>query len=447
MGVGVTRLRAIAGQLALDTRARVSWGLYDWAISAFSTTILGAVFPVYYVNVAGATLPGNRASVIYGYTLALGFVIIALLSPVLGAAADYSGAVKRSLVGFVGVGVLGTGGLFLVERGDWLLASALMVPAMIGFSGSWMFYNSLLPHLADDDEIDALSAGGWALGFVGGGLLLGLNAAWIAFPGAFGLGSTEMASRVSMLSVAVWWGLFTLPLIRYVPEPEPEGGTDAPMGVRESVRAGFGRLRTTLGALDRYRELGVFLLAFWLYHDGLNSLLTLAGAFGAEIGLGETSIIGAILMVQFVAVPFTLGFGQLPKYMSTRAAITVGLVVCLGVTLGAYLVTTAWQYFVLAFLVATALGGIQSLSRSLYGTMIPPDRSSEFYAFYNVSAKFASVLGPLLFATVGDITGSTRIAMVSLSVLFVTGLIVLWRVDVSAARELAQEPSAGVEDG
>lgn len=438
-------LRGVATRLALDTRGRFGWAMYDWAHSAFTTTVLAVVFPIYYVGVAGANLSGNLASVYYGYTLAIAFLIIALLSPILGAIADHAGSARRLLGVFIAIGVVCTAALAFLEPGNWLLASALFLPAMVSYAGSLMFYNSLLPHLVEGDEMDTLSSTGYALGYIGGGLLLAVNAAWIALPETFGFGSVATAQRAAMVSVAVWWALFSIPVLRYVSDPPPQGDPDSDTGV---LRAGYDRLRTTASEIRQYRHAAVFLLAFWLYNDGIASLISLAAAYGTEIGLGSGAIIGAILMVQFVAAPFALVFGWFARITSARTGIIVGLVVYSGVAVGTYFITQAWQFFALAFLVGTVMGGTQALSRSLFGSIIPTDRSSEFFSFYNVSSRFASIVGPTMFATIAAATGSTRLAMLSLTVLFVGGLVVFLGVDVDEGRRVVETSGpSSVADG
>jgi UMF1 family MFS transporter len=427
-------VRRLRSRVGLDGPAALAWALYDWANSGFATVVLAAVLPVYYVEVAGATLDGSLASVYWGYTLTVSFALIAVLSPVLGAISDRTGQKKRFLGAFLVVGVLGTGLLFFVERGDWLVASAAFALANVGFAGANMFYNSLLPHVTE--EMDALSSAGYALGYLGGGLLLVVNLVWILNPGLVGLADTATASRVAMLSVAVWWLVFSIPLFRHVEEPavadaEPLGSPVA------AARAGFGRLRSTAGEIRQYRQTFLFLAAFWLYNDGISTIITLSAAYATDIGLGRSAVIGALVVVQFVGVPFAFGFGSLADRIGAKRAISLGLLVYVGIALAGYFMTKAWHFFALAVLVATVQGGTQALSRSLYGSMVPAERSSEFFSFYNVSSKFASILGPLLFSVVGQVTGSTRFGILSLLVLFGGGLFVLLRVDVEAGQVAA----------
>ncbi|WP_299263173.1 MFS transporter [Halorientalis sp.] len=429
-------LATLRARLGLSGRAPLSWALYDWANSGFATVVLAAVLPVYYVEVAGATLPGSTASIYWGYTLTASFAVIAVLSPVLGAVADRTAAKKRFLGAFVILGVVATSLLFFAERGDWLSASVAFALANVGFAGANMFYNSLLPHVTE--RMDALSTAGYALGYFGGGLLLVINLIWILNPGLVGLPNTAVASRIAMLSVALWWLLFSIPLFYNVDEPAVPGGAEPVGSPIVAARTGLGRLRSTAGQVRQYRQVLLFLLAFWLYNDGISTIITLSAAYATDIGLGQSAVVGALVIVQFAGVPFAFGFGSLADRIGAKPAISLGLVVYIGIAICGYFMTEAWHFFALAVLVATVQGGTQALSRSLYGSMVPADRTSEFYSFYNVSSKFASIVGPLLFSVIGQVTGSTRLGILSLLVLFGGGLILLARVDVEAGRTVAQ---------
>ena len=440
------RLTGIGSRLGLDSRERLGWALYDWANSAFATTIMAAVLPVYYASVAGAGLSGNTASVYWGYTTAAGLLVIALVAPVLGSVADYVGAKKRFLAAFLGLGVVFTAGLFFTGEGDWLLTSALFVVANVGFAGANIFYDSLLPHVTDEEGTDRLSAAGYALGYLGGGLLLVLNLAWILSPSTFGISNTASASRWAMLSVAVWWTVFSIPIFRYVDEPEPRNRTAEELASNPSpVRAGFGQLRRTFSEVRQYRHLFVFLLAFWLYADGIGTIIKMATVYGATIGIGQQDLIGALVLVQFLGIPFAFAFGSLSDRIGAKRGIFVGLFVYAGVSVGGYFISEDWHFWVLAAVVATVQGGTQALSRSLYSTLVPASKSSEFFSFYSVSSKFAGIFGPLLFSVIGSLTGSSRLSIVSLLVFFVGGMVLLWFVDVEEGRRVARDAQAALD--
>ncbi len=295
---------------ALDNRTynrRVNaWTMYDWANSAFATTILAVVLPIYYSQVAGATLPSEAIATSY-WSLGLGIslFIVAILSPLLGTISDVMRGKKRFLSAFAGLGIVATGLLVFVQTGDWLLASLLFVLGRIGFTASVVFYDALLPHVARKDDVDRVSTRGYALGYLGGGLLLAINVVMIQLlPGTWG-------PRLSFLSVAIWWAVFSIPVLMRVPEPPSATAT---LGPGENVvKVSFRRLRETFGHVRQYRELFKYLIAFLIYNDGIGTVIGVAAIYGAELGFGAIELILAILLVQFAGIPFTLIFGRLPK--------------------------------------------------------------------------------------------------------------------------------------
>jgi UMF1 family MFS transporter len=410
--------------------------MYDWANSAFATTIMAAVLPAFYGAVAGAGLSGNMATVYWGYTASIAMLIGAVLAPTLGAVADYLGAKKRFLAAFALLGVLFTSLLVLVGRGDWLLASILYVLGEVGFSGSNVFYDSLLPHIARPEDMDYVSSKGYAMGYLGGGILLAINIVMILFWDKLGLPSQEMASRLSFLSVGIWWVVFSIPLLRTVPEPP----VPAISGPRVSpLQAAFQRLGSTFHDIRRYRELTKFIVAFWLYNDGIGTIIKMATIYGTEIGIGQTHLIGALLLTQFVGIPFSLLFGKLPKRIGTKPSIYLALAVYTLISIAGYFMTKAWHFWVLAGMVGLVQGGSQALSRSLFGVMVPRSKTAEFYGFYDISSKFAGIIGPAIFALVGQLTGSSRLSIISLVIFFIFGGLILTRVDEKEGIRVARE--------
>ena len=416
-----------------------AWCMYDWANSAFATTIMAAVLPVFYASVAGRGLTGNQATVYWGYTSSLALLVNAFVGPVLGAVADYLGVKKRFLAAFALFGILATSLLVFVSTGDWLLASVLYILGEIGFGGSIVFYDSLLPHIARPEDIDYVSSKGYALGYLGGGLLLAVNVAMIMFWEKIGLSSQEMASRLSFLSVGIWWAIFAIPVLRIVPEPLATGGAGPRTG---ALQAAFGRLRETFRNVRQYRDLTRFIIAFWLYNDGIGTIIKMATIYGAEIGIGQTHLIGALLLTQFIGIPFSLLFGKLPKVLGTKRSIYTALVVYAIISVAGYFMTKAWHFWALAAMVGLVQGGSQALSRSLFGVMVPKSKSAEFFGFYDVSSKFAGVVGPAVFALVGQITGSSRLSIVSLVVFFVSGLLILTGVNEQEGIRVARQRDA-----
>jgi len=441
-----TFLSSWLDRLGLGTRQSRAWAAYDWANSAFATIILAGVFPIFYRDVAGAELLGadglNSADLYWSYTQSIALAIVAVLSPVLGAVADFMGAKKRFLGAFILVGVLATAALFGVGRGDWLFASVAFVVAFVGFAGANVFYDALLPHVAPKGRADQLSASGYAIGYLGGGLLLLLNLAWILMPERFGFAGIESATRWALLSVALWWAVFSLPILRRVPEPPRRVEAKEAAASIRPLTAGFARLAETFRDLRQYRQLLLFLCAFWLYADGIGTIIKMATIYGRTLGLEQGDLIGALVLTQFAGIPFAFAFGLLARRIGSKQALYLGLSVYAGISAGAYFLEHAWQFWLMAFLIATVQGGTQAISRSLFSSMAPAARSSEFFGFYSVSAKFAGILGPLVFALVRQTTGDPRNAIFALIVFFLGGMAVLSRVDIEEGQRVAREEDA-----
>lgn len=411
-----------------------SWKMYDWANSAFATTIMAAVLPEYYSSVAGSTLDKTTATSYWGYSNTVAMLIIAVAAPILGAMGDHSGAKKRFLGGFAVIGILATALLIGVGHGMWFFASLLYILGRIGFGGANIFYDSLLPHVARQGEIDRVSAEGYAYGYLGGGILLAINLLMILKPAFFRIPDAEWASRISFFTVAIWWAVFSIPIFRDVSEPPTVIPGDEGYN---PLLAGYQRLRRTFRDVRKFRELIKFLVAFWLYNDGIGTIIIMAVIFGAEVGIGRFHLIGAILMVQFLGVPFTLLFGRLPERLGTKNPILLALGIYTIIAMLGYFMQRPAHFWLLAVLVSMVQGGTQALSRSMYGSMVPPLKSAEFFGFYNVSSKFAGIIGPTLFAVVGQLTGSSRLSIVSIIVFFLAGGIVLKKVDHKAGIKAA----------
>lgn len=426
----------ILQRLGLRTREQRAWATYDWALSALQTVIMTAVFPIWFVRVAAADYEGSAATQLLARANTIAMVIVALISPVLGAIADYTSAKKRFLAAFTLIGAVACISMFGLERGDAALASTAFIVALLGGTGCLVFYEGLLPHLAGPHEVDRVSTAGYGLGYLGGGILVALNLAWIQKPEWFGLPSAEFASRLSFVSVGLWWALFAIPLFLGVPEPARRLEQDEQAG-QNPIRVAFRRLRETLGELRSYRQAFMLLVAFLLYNDGISTMIKMATAYGTEIGIGQTSLIAAIVLVQFVGVPFAFVFGRLAGRIGARPAIFIGLGVYVVISILGYFMRTATHFFILATLVGMVQGGTQALSRSLFASMIPPHKSAEFFGFYSVFEKFAGIFGPLLFDLAISATGSSRSAILSIIVFFIVGGVLLARVDVQAGREQA----------
>ena len=408
---------------------RWGWALYDWANSAFATTVMAGFFPVFFKHYWNADVAVTESTFRLGLANSMASLLIVLTAPLLGAIGDYLGRRKRMLMGFAFLGLLMTGGLYLVNEGEWQLAATVYVLAVFGFSGSNIFYDSLLPFVSSRDDLDRTSALGFSLGYLGGGLLLGLNVLMTLKPQWFGLSDAAMAVRLSFVLVALWWLVFSLPLMVLVPEPEnhPHGVTPRVLGI------GFRRLGDTLHKIRRLRPVWLFLVAYWLYIDGVGTIVRMAVDYGLSLGFEQKSLILALLITQFTGFPAALLFGWIGSRFGPRAGIFLALLIYMVVTLYGAMMDSVKDFYLLAFAIGLAQGGIQALSRSLYARMIPRGHTAEFFGFYNMLGKFAAILGPLMIGLVGAMTGSPRAGILSLLVLFMTGAMLLIRVNPDMA--------------
>ncbi len=429
-------------RLGLRTREIRAWAMYDWANSAFATTIMAGVFPIFYQRYAAGQLPANVGTEYWGYTLSLALLIIAVISPVLGAAADFLGAKKRFLATFLALGVTATATMVFIRQGSFIMASVVFILGNVGFSGANVFYESLLPFISRRDEMDRVSTAGYAMGYLGGALLLAVNLLWLLFPDTFGM-TAESAPKWCFASVAVWWAGFSIPLFRRVGEPPRRLEADETVDLNP-LRVGFSRVFETIGEVRQHKQVLLFLLAFWFYNDGIGTIIKMATIYGAEIGIGEGHLLGALLLVQVVGIPFAFGFGVLADRIGPKNGLYLALGVYTVICVYGYFLESAWQFWLLALAVGTVQGGSQALSRSIFASMVPKGKSSEFFAFFSVSAKFAGILGPFLFARVSRAAGGSRLGIVALVVFFVVGILFLSRVDIEEGRRVAMEEDEGL---
>ena len=418
-----------------------AWALYDWANSAVQTTIIAVIFPIYFQKVAAAGMPGPEATSRFAWATTLAILIVAIVAPILGAIADYTAIKKRLLAGCVAIGATATAAMFWIERGDWQLALVLFVIGNVGVAGSIVFYEALLPHLVEEHELDRVSSAGYAVGYMGGGALLAINLAMIQKPALFGIPDAGTASRLALASVAVWWAVFSIPLFLRVPEPAVRVEPDEHPGGNALV-AGARRLGETFRELRRYRDAFVFLLAFLLYNDGIQTMIRMATLYGTNIGLPESAMITALLLTQFIGIPCAFLFGMLASRIGAKIAVFIGLSVYLLITVLGYFMSTPAHFFALAILVGIVQGGTQAHSRSLFASMIPRYKSSEFFAFFSVFERYAGVLGPAIFAFVVDHSGSGRSAILAVAVFFIAGAAILTFVDVGRGRQAARMAEA-----
>jgi len=404
-----------------------AWASYDFANSVFATTVIAGFFPVFLDRYWRGDIGHGEAFALLAWVNAAVAFVIALGAPVLGAVADCGAHRKRFVAMFLVPGVAATATLALPGKGLALIALALFGAGSLGFVGGNVFYDALLPHVARRSQLDRVSALGYALGYLGGGLLFAVNLAMIEKPQLFGLADAGEGIKAAFVSAAVWWGLFALPLFLGVREPRTG------LSARQALAAGLARFRSTVLRLRTLPVLLGFLVVYWLYIDGVNSVFKLAVGFGLAVGLPSGKLLLALLVTQFVAFPAALAFGVIGERVGPRAGITLGLVVYLGVVVYAAFITSPWEFFVLAVLVGLVQGGTQSLSRSLYARLVPREESAAFFGFYGLMGKFSAIFGPLIVGIVQTATGSPRLAVAAIAFLFLAGLVGLWLLPLGRA--------------
>jgi len=406
-------------------RPVLAWAVYDWANSAFSLTVITAFVPVmlgdFWNDGAESTVTTFRL----GMANSIASLLVAVLSPVLGAIADRAGRRKRFLIVLAGLGIVMTGSLFFVAQGHWFMGLLCYVGASIGFAGGNTFYDSLLVDVSEPRHFDEVSAYGFGLGYIGGALLFAFNVMLVSNPAWFGLESAFAAIRVAFLLVAVWWAVFSLPLLFWVHEDraatQDNGG---------AIIGGLRQLLGTIRAIRSQRNLLIFLLAYWLYIDGVDTIIRMAGDYGLAIGLGRQQVILALLLANFVGFPAALFFGWLGRVYGPKLGIYLAVSVYIVATTLAAFVDSAREFFLLAGTIGLVQGGVQSLSRSLYARLIPRGKTAEYFGFYNMLGKFAAILGPVMTGYVALSFGSQRWGILSLLILFFAGLFLLTRVQV-----------------
>jgi len=410
----------------LFRRPVVAWALCDWANSAFATTVMAGFFPLYFKQYWNAGIPATESTFRLGLANGIASLVVALIAPLIGAIADKGGARVKLLALFTVLGAAMTAALYLVAKGDWLAASLLYVAASLGFWGSNQFYDSLLTDVSEVRDFDLVSGYGYSLGYLGGGVLFAVNVIMVTNPALFGIADASQAVRLSFLSVGVWWLVFTIPVLLFV--HEKRAASSLPFAA--AIRAGFSEIGNTLKHLRTDKTLLWFLLAYWFYIDGVNTIIKMAVDYGLSLGLEQGALIKALLLVQFVGFPAALAFGWLGKRIGPRAGIFIGIGVYTAAAGYAYFLDSEQEFFVLAIVIGLVQGGVQSLSRSLYGRLVPEGKAGEFFGFYNLMGKAAAILGPMLTGVVALTTHDSRLAIVSISVLFIIGAAFLTRVRV-----------------
>jgi UMF1 family MFS transporter len=403
-------------------RAQWAWAAYDWANSAFATTVLAGFFPIFFRNFWNEGVADAEVTFRLGLAHSASGLFIFALAPLLGTLADRGGARKAFLFAFALLGAVATALLAAAPANAWVVATVLFALASIGFSGSMVFNDALLVDVAEPREYERVSALGYGAGYLGGGLLFALNVAMVLKPGLFGLDGKTAAVQWSFVMVGIWWALFTLPLVRWVHE-RPAAHARGP-----ALVAAFRELGATLRSLKDHRPVWMFLLAYWLYIDGVDTVIRMAVNFGQSLGFPDDSLIVALLIVQFVGFPAAIAFGRLGERWGARNAVLLAIAVYAGVTLWAYTLRTVGQFYAMAVVIALVQGGVQSQSRALFARLIPPERAGEYFGFYNMLGKFAVILGPMLVGWAAVVLDDPRKSLMVLLLLFVPGALLLWRV-------------------
>ncbi|MGD9300114.1 MAG: MFS transporter [Desulfobacterales bacterium] len=428
--------------------------MYDWANSAFATTVMAGFFPIFFKQYWSYGADVNVSTAQLGLGNSIASMLVALMAPILGAIADKGSAKKKFLIFFAYLGVLMTAGLFLVQKGQWAWAIFIYAMGIIGFSGANVFYDSLLPGIVGEDKIDYVSGLGFSMGYLGGGLLFLVNVLMTLMPQTFGLPDAATAVRYAFISVALWWGLFTLFIIFWVPETKNSAAADK----RENILvAGFRQFTATFTKIRHLKMVFLFLLAYWFYIDGVDTIIRMAVDYGLSLGFESNDLIVALLIVQFVGFPAALIFGKLGERWSVRKSIYLAIAIYMGITVWGMMMTQKHEFYVLAVVVGLVQGGIQALSRSYYSRLIPKNQAAEYYGFYNMLGKFAVIIGPALMGIVGlmvkrmmmppspsaeQITAVGQLAarwgIGSILILFVLGAVLFYFVDEDKGREQAE---------
>ena len=424
-----------------DRRAIFGWALYDWANSAFATTVMASFFPIFFKEYWTAGTDPVVSTAKLGLANSAAGILVALMAPALGAIADRGAAKKNFLLFFAALGIAATASLYWVPRGSWQAAAACYVLAMMGFAGSIVFYDSLLTTVAAEPRRDFVSSLGFSMGYLGGGVLFALNVWMTLSPATFGLPGSGEGVKLSFLSVSLWWALFSVPLVFLVRErgvsPSPSPGA--------AVREGLAQLRDTFRRIRSLRTIFLFLAAYWLYIDGVDTIIVMALDYGLSIGFKADDLIVALLITQFIGFPSALAFGRLGERIGAKRAILIGIAVYLAITVYGAFIDEPREFYILAGMIGLVQGGVQALSRSLYSRIIPAEQSAEFFGFYNMLSRFASVAGPVLIGATGiwarsmgyEGSAASRIGIVSVALLFLAGGFALSRVDEARGKREA----------
>lgn len=399
------------------SKKEMSWIFYDWANSAYSIIITTAILPVYFKSVFQFAGGSSSVSTAYwGYTNSIATMILALMAPVLGSVADYYGYKKKFFTLFFLIGVLFTALLAIVPQDGWMLLLAFYVLTMIGFYGANVFYDSFLVDVTEKERMDMVSSMGFGLGYLGSTIPFIVSMALIM------LSQKEMipiqvivATKITFLITACWWGLFTLPMLKNVHQKygiEPD---------TQPIKKSFIRIRNTFRNIKEHQHAFTFLLAYFFYIDGVDTIIKMSTVYGTDLGIGATDLLVILLATQFVAFPFALIYGKLSERFKAKTMLFIGIIIYTIICIFALFLDSIVDFWILAMLVATSQGGMQALSRSYFGKLIPKEKSNEFFGFYNIFGKFAAIMGPFLMGIITHLTGKSNYGVVSIIILFIAG--------------------------
>ena len=402
-----------------------SWALYDWANSAFATTVMAGFFPIFFKSYWASDLSDAESTFAIGSVNSLVGLLIAFSAPILGAFADAGDSKRKFLFSFIFLGIIATGYLFFIPESSWKLAVIFYGIGVIGFSGGNIFYDSLLVTVSKEKERNRVSALGFSLGYLGGGILFLLNVVMFLYPSWFGLENQIEAVLWSFMSVAIWWFVFSLPI--YLKVKEPIQNIDR-KPIYMVITEAFTNLLNTARSIKKYKSAVIFLLAYFLYMDGVDTIIRMATSYGSDIGLSATSMIQALLLTQFIGFPATLIFGYYADKFGYKYSLSFAIIVYIFVVLFSAQMDTALEFYVVASVVGLVQGGVQAISRSFFSTLIPENKAAEFFGFYNFIGKSSVFIGPFMVSGIALLTESPNLGILSLLILFIPGLILLWKV-------------------
>ncbi|MFH1283301.1 MAG: MFS transporter [bacterium] len=422
-----------------EKKAIFGWSIYDWANSAFATTVMAGFFPIFFKEYWSYGSDTVVSTARLGFANALAGILIALFAPLLGAVADKGGVKKKFLFLFTLIGIMMTSSLYLVSKGNWPLAVMLYVFAVVGFSGGNIFYDALLVCVSPIKKIDFVSSLGYAFGYLGGGILFGINVWMTLNPTYFGLENVQQAVRVSFISVGIWWFVFSLPLLIFVKE-DTAAKTNSYLVI---IKGGLIQLKETIQQIRYLKTILLFLLAYWFYIDGVGTIIRMAVDYGISIGFKSKDLIFALLITQFVGFPAAIVFGYIGGKLGARGSIFIAIMIYLLITFWGVFMRSSYEFYILAVAIGMVQGGIQALSRSLYATLIPDKRSAEFFGFYNMVGKFSAIMGPLLVGSIALLakyfgfsnSAASRLSIGSISIFFIVGGILLFFVDENKSKK------------